>query len=466
MRRLLPALPVFLAVSLAATAAALVSAGPARADTTVCAKFGSTTINGGRYVVQNNVWGADTAQCLNVTATGFTVTTANHNKPTNGAPASYPSIYAGCHYANCSAGSGLPMQASSASFGGVRTSVTMAYPTTGTWDAAYDIWFDPTPRTDGQNTGAEIMIWLNRQGTIQPVGSRVGSATLAGGTWDVWFGNIGWNVVSYVRTAATTSMDFAVSTFYGDAIGRGYAQASWYLTSVQAGFEPWVGGTGLAVNTFSYTTTGGGDTSPPTAPGNLAASTVSATTLTLAWNPSSDNVGVTGYDVLRRQGTSGAFTRIGGDGSTSLAVTGLSPSTQYQFQVTAHDAAGNTSPPSNTVTVTTQAGGGGGTGCRVRYVKPSEWGGGFVADITITNAGTTTVNGWTLVFAFTAGQRVTNAWSAIVSQTGGTVTAGNMDYNRTIAPGGTVNFGFQGTWTTSNPVPTTFTLNGAGCTPG
>jgi cellulase/cellobiase CelA1 len=44
-------------------------------------------------------------------------------------------------------------------------------------------------------------------------------------------------------------------------LARGYAQRSWYLTSVQAGFEPWIGGTGLAVNSFSYTTNG---TPPPT----------------------------------------------------------------------------------------------------------------------------------------------------------------------------------------------------------
>jgi Glycosyl hydrolase family 12 len=225
---------------------------PASAATT-CVKFGSLTIQNGRYVVQNNVWGADTTQCIDTTSSGFTVTRADHNKPTNGAPASYPSVYFGCHYGNCSSGSGLPQQASSSGFGAIRTSVSMSYPGSGVWDAAYDIWFDPTPRTNGQNTGAEIMVWLNRRGTIQPVGSRVGTATIAGGTWDVWFGNVGWNVVSYVRTSATGSVSFAVNDFYSNAISRGFAQRSWYLTSVQAGFEPWVGGAGLAVTSFSVT---------------------------------------------------------------------------------------------------------------------------------------------------------------------------------------------------------------------
>jgi hypothetical protein len=243
---------------IAGAIASVVAAGPAHADTAICDKFGSIGIQSNRYIVQNNVWGADTAQCINVTTTGFSVTTANHNKPTNGAPASYPSVYFGCHYANCSAASGLPMQASAAQFGSIQTSVSMSYPGSGTWDAAYDVWFDPTPRTDGQNTGAEIMVWLNHQGSIQPVGSRVATVSLAGGTWDVWFGNSGWNVVSYVRTSATGSMNFAVSNFYDDAVSRGYAQRAWYLTSIQAGFEPWIGGAGLAVNSFSVTSGGGG----------------------------------------------------------------------------------------------------------------------------------------------------------------------------------------------------------------
>lgn len=245
------------AVALALTA--LVVAAPAHADVTICEKYGSTAIQGGRYIVQNNVWGANTRQCINVTGTGFSVTEAAHDNPTDGAPAGYPSIYAGCHYANCTSGSELPMRADDPRFATIQTSVSMRYPSGGTYNAAYDLWFDPTPRTDGQNTGAEIMIWLNRVGPIQPIGSRVGTANLLGTTWEVWYGNIGWNVVSYVRSSPTNSLAFPVSTFYNDAVSRGYAQRSWYLTSVQAGFEPWKGQAGLAVDSFSYTVGGGDD---------------------------------------------------------------------------------------------------------------------------------------------------------------------------------------------------------------
>ncbi|HEY6745396.1 MAG TPA: cellulose binding domain-containing protein [Mycobacteriales bacterium] len=248
----------------AAVAGISTVAGAAPAGTVICDQFGSTASPDGRYIVQNNRWGTSTQQCITVGANGFTLSTSNANVPTNGAPASYPSIYWGCHYANCTPGF-TPIQASSAAFAGISTSVGMTYPGSGQWDAAYDIWFDPTARRDGQNTGAEIMVWLNHAGAPQPVGSRVATVSLAGGTWDVWEGNIGWNVVSYVRTAGAGSVSFPVSTFFTDAVSRGYAQTSWYLTSIQAGFEPWTGGTGLAVTSFSVTT-GGGSTTPPPPP--------------------------------------------------------------------------------------------------------------------------------------------------------------------------------------------------------
>lgn len=450
------------AAALIATAA-LTASSPAHADVTICEKYGSTTIQGGRYVVQNNNWGDDTTQCINVTSTGFTITTASHNKPTNGAPGSYPSVFFGCHYTNCSAGSGLPVQASTSYFSSLNTSVSMSYQSSGVWDAAYDIWFDPTPRTDGQNTGAEIMIWMNKLGSIQPVGSQVGTVTLNGATWNVWFGNIGWNVVSYVRQSATSSMNFSVNSFYTDAVNRGYAQRSWYLTSIQAGFEPWIGQTGLAVNSFSVTTGGNeGDTSPPSTPTGLSTSGVTSSSVNLSWNASSDNVGVTGYDVFRATG-SGAFSQIATASGTSYTASGLAASTQYRFYVRARDAAGNTSGNSTTVTATTSSGGGG--PCRVRYV-PNSWGNGFTAEVTLTNTGTSAINGWTVGWTFSGNQQITSAWNAVVTQSGQSVTARDMGYNATIAPSGSTGFGFQGTYSGANASPPAFTLNGAACTLG
>ncbi|MGC9669891.1 GH12 family glycosyl hydrolase domain-containing protein [Planosporangium sp. 12N6] len=261
MKRLLRALGAA-GLLLAGSAVAVSMAGQANADTQICEQYGSTVIQN-RYVVMNNLWGASTAQCINVTNSGFTITTANHNKPTNGAPASYPAIYYGCHYTNCSPGTNLPIQLSQVS--SATSSITYSYPGSGTYDAAYDIWLDPTPKKDGVNQ-QEIMIWFNRQGSIQPVGSRTGSATIGGRTWEVWTGSNGSNnVVSYVAPSPITSWNFSVLDFINDTKTRTNVTNSWYLTSIQAGFEPWIGGAGLAVTSFSASVNGGGGpTTPPT----------------------------------------------------------------------------------------------------------------------------------------------------------------------------------------------------------
>lgn len=100
----------------------------------------------------------------------------------------------------------------------------------------------------------EIMIWFNRQGSIQPVGAQVGTATIGGRNWDVWQGSNGSNnVISYVAPTPINSWSFDVLDFVSDVRNRGAITSSWYLTSIQAGFEPWNGGIGLAVNSFSAT---------------------------------------------------------------------------------------------------------------------------------------------------------------------------------------------------------------------
>jgi cellulase/cellobiase CelA1 len=102
-------------------------------------------------------------------------------------------------------------------------------------------------------------------------------------------------------------------------------------------------------------------------------------------------------------------------------------------------------------------------GCQVTYT-PSNWQGGFTADLTITNISSSAIDGWTLTFAFPGDQKITSAWNAAVTQTGASVTGTNLSYDATISPGGSQSFGFQGTWTTSDASPTSFTANGLTCT--
>jgi hypothetical protein len=102
-------------------------------------------------------------------------------------------------------------------------------------------------------------------------------------------------------------------------------------------------------------------------------------------------------------------------------------------------------------------------GCHVTY-SPNNWTGGFTANVTIANNGSSAINGWTLTFAFPGDQKITSWWNAAVTQTGTSVTAKNVSYNATISPGGNQTFGFQGTWTTSDASPTSFSVNGVACT--
>ncbi len=91
----------------------------------------------------------------------------------------------------------------------------------------------------------------------------------------------------------------------------------------------------------------GDDTEAPSNPSGLTASNIAQTTLSLSWTASTDNVGVTGYDVYQGNNVIGTAT------SASYNVTGLTANTAYEFRVKAKDAAGNVSGFSNTTTATT-----------------------------------------------------------------------------------------------------------------
>ena len=103
-------------------------------------------------------------------------------------------------------------------------------------------------------------------------------------------------------------------------------------------------------------------------------------------------------------------------------------------------------------------------GCRVDYTIGSQWQGGFGANVAITNLGGA-ISGWKLTWAYSAGQTVTQAWNATVTQSSGNVIAVDAGYNSTIAANGTTAFGFNGAWNgSSNLVPVSFALNGTVCT--
>jgi hypothetical protein len=98
------------------------------------------------------------------------------------------------------------------------------------------------------------------------------------------------------------------------------------------------------------------DTTPPTAPANLFASAVGSGQVNLSWTASTDNIGVTGYQIERCQGSGcSTFTQIAAPTTTTYTNIGLQASTTYRYRARATDAANNLSPYSNTLSITTAA---------------------------------------------------------------------------------------------------------------
>ncbi|MFG2107645.1 cellulose binding domain-containing protein [Micromonospora chersina] len=100
--------------------------------------------------------------------------------------------------------------------------------------------------------------------------------------------------------------------------------------------------------------------------------------------------------------------------------------------------------------------------CRVTATV-NAWNNGLTEDITVTNTGTSTINGWSLAFTLPGGQSIVGGWNATYAPTSGQVTARNVDYNATLAPNASLSIGFQATHTGNTARPSGFTLNGAAC---
>jgi hypothetical protein len=262
---------VIVAVALTAALTGLSMSSAHAATTTLCASQ-TAPAGGGTYTIQNNEWGSSAAECISTDGgADFTVANSSISNSTSGAPGGYPSIYQGCHWGNCSSGglSSSPIQVSNLGTGKVTTSWSTTQPGgSNNYDVAYDIWFNSTATTSGQPNAEELMVWLNHNGPVQPFGSVVASNVSIGGhTYNIWEGNQGWNTVSYVMTSGTTSVsNLDVGQLAQDSVSRGYMTGSDWLIDVEAGFELWTGGAGLATNSFSVNLNGSAPPPPTTPP--------------------------------------------------------------------------------------------------------------------------------------------------------------------------------------------------------
>ncbi|MDC6366878.1 MULTISPECIES: fibronectin type III domain-containing protein [Flavobacteriaceae] len=180
---------------------------------------------------------------------------------------------------------------------------------------------------------------------ISDLSSSTTTSTTTDLSWSASTDNVGVTNYEVFQDGVSIANTGTATTFNV----TGLAPATGYDFTVFA--EDAAGNTSLVSNTETVNTLGVPDTEAPSAIVDLASSNITSTGTTLAWSPSTDNIGVTNYEVFQ-DGVSIANTGT----TTSLDVTGLSADTSYDFTVFAEDAAENVSAVSNLETVTTSAG--------------------------------------------------------------------------------------------------------------
>ncbi len=189
----------------------------------------ATWSNGG-YTVRNDVWGGG-AGPQTIWANSYSNFGVWSDQPNTGGVKSYP------HSAR-NVGRKLSALRS------VSSNFNVSRPGSGAYETAYDIW--------ANNNAYEVMLWMNKQGAVGPLGTKQTTATVGGHTWDVYKGSNGSNAVfSFVRTSNTNSGSVDVLAVLNWIRGRG-----WYgdvtLGEVQFGFEITSSSGGLNFTGNSY----------------------------------------------------------------------------------------------------------------------------------------------------------------------------------------------------------------------
>jgi hypothetical protein len=255
---------------------------------------------------------------------------------------------------------------------------------------------------------------------------------------------------TFTYTATDLPLGLSISSTTGKIIGTPTIAGS-YTTTVtvndgsgasSVNFD-WTIGTGTTADTVTVTNPGNQTGTVGTAASLQIKATDSATGQTLTYAATGLPAGLS---ISSSTGLISGTPTTAGTSSVTVTVsdgTGASGTAAFTWTIS---SSGTTSPGA----------------CQITYT-PDQWTGGFTADVTIANTGSSAINGWTLTFTFPGNQQITDAWNGVESQSGENVTITNESYNGTIAAGGSTSLGFQGTWTTSDASPTSFDVNGEAC---
>ncbi|HTU72333.1 MAG TPA: cellulose binding domain-containing protein [Trebonia sp.] len=339
-------------------------------------------------------------------------------------------------------------------------------------------WGSTTPSENGDNEGLiEIngstvipsgRLWAfgNFSRYVRPGAVRIGATTSDGNlTLDAFKNTNG--TITVVALETGTSSDPVTFSLAGTGVANG-ATVTPYLTNsssdVAAQATTTVSGGSFSYTmparslvTFQIPASGGGGTGNTVTVTNPGSQTGTVGTAASLQAKASDS----GSGQTLTYSASGLPAGLSINSATGLISGTPTTAGTATVTVTATDGTGATGSATFTWTISSSGGGGSGA-CTVTYATISQWTGGFTASVTI-DAGSSAINGWTLKFTFPGNQQITNAWNGAESQSGENVTISNESYNANIPAGGSTSLGFQGTWSTSDAVPTSFTVNGTAC---
>ena len=223
--------------------AGILFTGVVAAHAQLCTDQQYGQFNQGNYILQNDEWNLGAGpggwqQICTGSASNNSWSSQWWWPSGSGGVKAYPSIVSGWQYDQVWSPNhnGFPVQV----WDNAPLPTTVSFYMSGNnqFDAAYDLFFSPS---NNPNTpSAELMVWLNYSGT-QPAGNKVASNVSLGnegGTWDVWVGNVGWPVWSFVADQQTTSYSGDLQPFiYYVSYTNNWLNQSWYELNTEFGAE-------------------------------------------------------------------------------------------------------------------------------------------------------------------------------------------------------------------------------------
>jgi glycosyl hydrolase family 12 len=235
------------------------SSSPAATHTRICRVNGHTVVHnrsGTQFEVRDAYWLGQRPQCLTVRDhyTNFKVAQRAGYDPVAGRVVAYPDILRGCIWHICSPKAHMPLRVTAVGHPKL-TWYTKGHPK-GTWNAAFDIWFGKKKMVTGQATGAELMIWLNYHGGCCALQPGAPIIWIDGkrwwlSHWTAFHDGKSWNYVQYRRVWRTHHVHrLNLRPFMRRIEHLGLLKKSWWLENIEAGFEIWNGGQGLATTRY------------------------------------------------------------------------------------------------------------------------------------------------------------------------------------------------------------------------